>query len=103
MTKRLLVLQSCDRFLQRCDLLLRVALLLALESHNSLRSVSHELLVRELLLNACEESFEVLQLSLLLLYLCSNVNHIAKRHCELVCAYHEGSCGRVLLRYYVDS
>ena len=37
-------------------------MLLALESHNSLRSVSHELLVRELLLNACEESFEVLQL-----------------------------------------
>ena len=41
--------------------------------------------------NALRDASILLQLSFLLLYLGSNVNHIAKWYCELVCAHHEGS------------
>ena len=42
----LLFFEFCDSLFQGSNLLLRVALLLALKSYDSLRSVSHELLVR---------------------------------------------------------
>ena len=94
--------QGGDRFFQGCNLLLRVALLLALQSYHSLRGIGYETLVGEFLLHTSQETFEVLKLSLHLGDLCLDVDHIAQRNCKLVGTYHEGRSRCILLCHYID-
>ena len=96
-TSWLLTLQGSDALLEGGNLLLGVALLLALHGNDGLGGILHEALVGELLLDAGQEALEVLQLSLHLLDLGLHVNHIAKGYGVFDSTYHESGGGGVFL------
>ena len=101
----LLLLEFFDSSLEGCDLLYRVAFFLALKSYHLLRSVSHEVLVAELLTHTHQEAFKVLELCLSLLYLGSHVDKVAQWYGKLVGTYHETGCVGALLGddlYFVE-
>ena len=97
-----LAFQGCDGFLQGCNFLKRVALLLALHGNNCLGGMSHKLLGAELLAHGGKEAFEMLELCLGLLNLGCHVDHLAKWYGILGGAHHERRCCRVFLAHYLN-
>ena len=76
----LLVLQGVEALLNGGNLLLGVALLLALALHHGLGGVGHEVVVRELLLHTRQEALQVLQVLLELGYLGIHIDEVAYRN-----------------------
>ena len=64
--------------------------------------MSHEFLVAELLAHTSQESFQVFELSLCLLYFGSHINLVAKRNGIFCGAHHEGGSGAILFGHDVD-
>ena len=86
----LLGLEGCYGLLQRGYLFLGVALLLALHGDHLFRRILHETLIGELLQDACQETFQVLQLRLQLGNLGIDIDEVAQRYGKLVGTHHEG-------------